>query len=71
MGNSPTSIPLRVLCAGVAVLTGWVAVEIGTTGEFRSKTGVVELPLWARGVAAGVLGLMAVVAGAVALIGRR
>jgi hypothetical protein len=49
---------------------GWISVRIGVTGEFRAKNGIVELDLWARCLMVGVLGLMTIVAGWAAAMGR-
>jgi purine-cytosine permease-like protein len=70
MGRPQVSVPLRILCAAVALLMGWISVRIGVTGEFRAKNGIVELDLWARCLMVGVLGLMTIVAGWAAAMGR-
>jgi len=70
MGNSPVSTPVRVLCGGLAVLGGWVAVSVWLDGELRTKGGVIALGLWGRCLVSGVLGLMAVLGGWVAVRGR-
>lgn len=70
MGNEPASIPMRALCAVGAVGAAVVAVSIAVTGEFRSKGNVYDLPMWARCLIVGVMGLMAAVSGWVAVRGR-
>jgi hypothetical protein len=61
---------VRVLCGVAAVLCGYVAVAIAVTGEMRIKQTVVELSPLMRCLPVGVLGLLSVVAGWVAVTGR-
>jgi hypothetical protein len=68
--HDPVAIPIRLLCVGAAALTGYVAFNVGMSGEFRSKGGVIELELWARCLLTAVLGLMALVASWVAYRGQ-
>jgi hypothetical protein len=62
---------VRIFCAGVALLTGFLAVRIAWTGEFRAKGGdVVQLTPATTVLVVGPLALMAAVALWVAVSGR-
>lgn len=66
------SVPLRILCAVMAVLCGFVALRIAVTGEMLTKQQTaVELTLGMRCILVGVLGLLSVLAGWVAVTGRQ
>jgi hypothetical protein len=69
--NPGASIPVRALCAVAALLCGYAAIMIAVTGELRIKGTVTELSPLVRCLPAGVLALMAIVAGWIAATGRR
>lgn len=64
------SVPFRIMCAGVALIFGYMAASVAVTGKFSARKKVVELSPLMRCIPVGVFGLMSAVAGWVAVTGR-
>jgi hypothetical protein len=65
------SVPARIGCAAVALLVGYVALDVGISGELRAKGGgIMILPLTWRVVVTAILAALTLGMGWVAVTGR-